>query len=61
MPVLRMSRGGGAARPRGHSGVSASVANGENLLQLAKVRGDFNGPIKEEWIKQYGVNECLLK
>lgn len=61
MPVRWMSRGDGAARPRGHSGVSASVANGENLLQLAKVRGDFTGPIKEDWLKTYGVNECLLK
>ena len=61
MPVRWMSRGGGAARPRGHSGVSASVANGENLLQLAKARGDFTGPIKGEWIKTYGVNDCLLK
>ena len=54
-------RGSGASRPRAHSGVSASVANGENLLQLAKVRGDFIGPIKGEWIKTYGVNDCLLK
>ena len=56
-----MPRGGGATRPRGHSGVSASVANGETDLQFAKARGKFKGRITPEWLKEYGVNDCLKK